>query len=119
MALLDAVPPDEWMIRAHRGASGAVGLLIDSRENMKTRLTPRALIERVPFLGTMPRLRKAFGDRTLAIFHMDIGGHNPGVDDELRANQGIDIPFPVRERSVAMVLHRVATRAVNAEKATT
>ena len=65
MAFGDAVPPDERVIFAHCGASGAVTFFIDGGEDMKTEFTARAFAERVPFLGAMPCLRETFCDGLL------------------------------------------------------
>jgi len=83
MSLAHAVPPDQRVIRSHRGLPRLIALLVHRRQDMETGLVSRVLLKGVPLIGSLPNLWQSFCNRILLVFDMDGAGHNRGMHDEL------------------------------------
>src|SRR5438477_10746870 len=98
MSLAHAVPPDQRMVCSHRGSARLIALLVYCCQDMETGLIPWVLLEGVPLIGPLPKLRQSFRNRTLLGFDMDATGHNRGMHDELSAQKRVHVPVPGRRR---------------------
>jgi len=71
MSLAHAVPPDQRVVRSHRGLPWLVALLIHRCQDMEAGLLPRVLLEGVPLIRPLPNFWQSFCNRTLLVFDMD------------------------------------------------